>query len=303
MDCNPPGFSVHGVFQARVSKVRKAHNTTVIINFYRNNENCINLPLVYQRWHVVASMEMCHSDPSSRKDLPPCSGAKGMISRWPSAVSTFRVCLSFGSCPAHGCHILSEGGRSTKGRVRQSILQGWLQTSLSHHLLSANRTAVQINSHNQHEQNCYLRPLPAPKTSNLVYQSKFLLLLPKMIFFELQVTNQVPFQWWSSICLPNIFSSLQSLSCVQLLVTPWTAASQASLSITNSRSLLKLMSMMSWVSDAIQPSHPLSPPSLPTFNLSQHRVFSNESALHIRWPKYWSFSFNISPSNEYSGLI
>ena len=58
-----------------------------------------------------------------------------------------------------------------------------------------------------------------------------------------------------------------------------------------------------WVGDAIQPSHPLLSPSPPTFNLSQHRVFSNESALHIRWPKYWSFSFNISSSNEYSGLI
>ena len=57
------------------------------------------------------------------------------------------------------------------------------------------------------------------------------------------------------------------------------------------------------VSDAIQPSHPLSSPSPPAFNLSQNRVFSNESALCIRWPKYWSFSFNISPSNEYLGLI
>ena len=57
------------------------------------------------------------------------------------------------------------------------------------------------------------------------------------------------------------------------------------------------------VSDAIQPSHPLLSPSPPAFNLSQHRVFSNESFLRIRWPKYWSFSFNISPSSEYSGLI
>ena len=59
-----------------------------------------------------------------------------------------------------------------------------------------------------------------------------------------------------------------------------------------------------WVSDAIQPSHPLSPSSPPAFDLSQHQgLFPNESALHIRWPKYWSFSFSISPSNEYSGLI
>ena len=58
-----------------------------------------------------------------------------------------------------------------------------------------------------------------------------------------------------------------------------------------------------WVGDAIQPSHPLSSPSPPTFNLSSIRVFSNELVLHIRWPKYWSFSFNISPSNEHSGLL
>ena len=57
------------------------------------------------------------------------------------------------------------------------------------------------------------------------------------------------------------------------------------------------------VGDAIQPSHPLSSPSPPALNLSQHRVFSNESALYIRWPKYWSFSFNITPSNEHPGLI
>ena len=58
-----------------------------------------------------------------------------------------------------------------------------------------------------------------------------------------------------------------------------------------------------WVGDAIQPSHLLSPPSLPAFNLSQHQVFSNESVPCIRWPKYWNFSFNISPSNEHPGLI
>ena len=91
--------------------------------------------------------------------------------------------------------------------------------------------------------------------------------------------------------------SVQSLSRVQLIVTPWIATLQASLSITNSRSSLKLMS---WVSDAIQSSHPLSSPSPLAFNLSQHQGLLNESVLCIRWPKYWSFS--ISPSNEYSGL-
>ena len=93
---------------------------------------------------------------------------------------------------------------------------------------------------------------------------------------------------------------VQSLSRVQLFVTPWTAAHQASLSITNSRSLLRLVSL-----ESVMPSNhlilcrPLL--LLPSIFLSS-RVFSNESALHIRWPKYWRFSFSISPSNEYLGL-
>ena len=97
------------------------------------------------------------------------------------------------------------------------------------------------------------------------------------------------------------FSSVQSLSCVWLFETLWIAAGQASLSITNSRSLLKLMSI-----ESVMPSshlilcrpplllHPI-PPSI--------RIFSNESTLRMRWPKYWSFSFSISPSNEHPGLI
>ena len=96
------------------------------------------------------------------------------------------------------------------------------------------------------------------------------------------------------------FSSVQSLSRIRLFVTPRTAAHQASLSITNSWILLQLIVQ---VGDVIQLSHPLSSPSSPTFNVSQLRVFSNESVSCIRWPKYWSFSFSISPSNEYSGLI
>ena len=97
------------------------------------------------------------------------------------------------------------------------------------------------------------------------------------------------------------FSSVQSLSCVWLFATPWTAARQASLSITNSWSLLKLMSMESVMPfNRLILCHPLLllPSIFPSI-----RVFSNESVLHIRWPKYWSFSFNISPSSEYSRLI
>ena len=99
----------------------------------------------------------------------------------------------------------------------------------------------------------------------------------------------------------KVFVVFQSLSCVRLFVTPWTAACQASLSFTISQSLLKLMSL-----ESVMPSnhfilcHPLLllPSIFPSI-----RVFPSESALRIRWPKYWSFSFSISPTNEYSGLI
>ena len=97
-----------------------------------------------------------------------------------------------------------------------------------------------------------------------------------------------------------IYSSVQLLSLVQFFETPWTAAHQASLSITNSWSLLKLMSI-----ELVMPSNHLIlcrllllPSIFPSI-----RVFSNESVLCIRWPEYWSFSFSISPSNEYLGLI
>ena len=104
-----------------------------------------------------------------------------------------------------------------------------------------------------------------------------------------------------SIFLCASVSSVQSLSCVQLFATPWIAVCQASLSITNSQSLPKLMSIK-WVmpSSHLILCRPLLllPPILPSF-----RLFSNESTFHMRWPKYWTFSFSISPSNEYSGLI
>ena len=99
----------------------------------------------------------------------------------------------------------------------------------------------------------------------------------------------------------HVISSVQLLSPLRLFATPWTAAHQASLSITNSQSLLKLMSIQ-----LVMPSNHfilccprlLLPSIFPSI-----RIFSNESVLLIRWPKYWSFSFSISPSNEYSGLI
>ena len=109
----------------------------------------------------------------------------------------------------------------------------------------------------------------------------------QLFFFFLQITDFVVV--------------VQSLSHVQLLVTPWTAAHQASLSITNSWSLLKHMSIESAMpsNHLILCLHLLLLPSI----FTSIRVFSNESSLCIRWPKYWSFSFNISPSSEYSGGI
>ena len=102
------------------------------------------------------------------------------------------------------------------------------------------------------------------------------------------------------IISPTISQSVQSLSRVQLFATLWTAARQVSLSITNSQSLLKLISI-----ESVMPSNHLilcCPLLLPPSIFPSIRVFSNK-LVHIRWPKYWSFSFNISPSSEYSGLI
>jgi len=100
-------------------------------------------------------------------------------------------------------------------------------------------------------------------------------------------------------CFDIAVNSVQSLSCVRLFATPWTAAHQASLSITNSCSLLKLMSIeLVMPSNHLSLCHPL--PLLPSI-FPSIRIFSNESVLHIRWPNYWSFT--ISPSSEHSGLI
>ena len=107
---------------------------------------------------------------------------------------------------------------------------------------------------------------------------------------------------WLTLFVDNLqFSSVQSLSHVWLFATTWTAARQASLSITNSWSLLKLMSI-----ESVMPSNHLilcCPLLLLPSIFPSKRVFSNESVLCITWPKYWSFSFSISPSNEYLGLI
>ena len=129
----------------------------------------------------------------------------------------------------------------------------------------------------------------------------------------IQISQQAGHVFWHSHVIKNfpqfvvihivkgfLLSSVQSLSHVQLFMKPWTAACQASLSITNSWSLLKLM-----FTKLVMPSNNLilcRPITLLPSILPSLRVLSNESILHIRWPKHWSFSFSISPSNEYSGL-
>ena len=119
--------------------------------------------------------------------------------------------------------------------------------------------------------------------------------------FRNQGTRKVKSLWKIHFAISVQFRSVQLLSRVRLFVTPWTAACQASLSITNSRSSPKLMSI-----ELVMPSnHPIlcRPLLLLPSIFASIRVFSNESVLRIRWPKYWSFSFNISPSNEHPGLI
>ena len=121
------------------------------------------------------------------------------------------------------------------------------------------------------------------------------------MFMTLKLLNKLMFVFRVLKTCSYWIQSVQLLSHVQLFATPWTVARQASLSITNSQSLLKLMFL-----ESVMPSNHLIlcrpllllPPIPPSI-----KVFSNESVLHIRWPKYWSFSFSISPSNEYSGLI
>ena len=96
------------------------------------------------------------------------------------------------------------------------------------------------------------------------------------------------------------FSSVQSLSCVLLFATPWITAHQASV---HHQLPEFTQTQVHRVGDAIQPSHPLLSPSPPDPSPSQHQSLSNEPTFHLRWPKYWSFSFRISPSNEHLGLI
>ena len=129
--------------------------------------------------------------------------------------------------------------------------------------------------------------------------SVFVLLVPLRSLVSGQLSRPCWPVFLGQHVLRVAFVVVQSLSHVQLFVTPWTAARQASLSITNSWSLLKLMSI-----ESVMPSNHLifcHPLLLPPSILPSIRVFSNESVLRIRWPKYWRFS--ISPYNEYSGLI
>ena len=147
--------------------------------------------------------------------------------------------------------------------------------------------------------------VPGGSAFNLVHNWLPTVILPGLLRWENQVAcPTVSVSVHCSInaksCL-TLFSSVQLLSCVQLFVTPWIAPHQASLSITNCQSLLKLMPIkLVLPSNQLILCRPLFllPPIPPRI-----RVFSNESTLRIRWPKCWSFSFSINPSNEHTGLI
>ena len=138
-------------------------------------------------------------------------------------------------------------------------------------------------------------PLPPPVSDGSNYDKFFVVLSSDSYFYN--------FHPKILLSLSSSFLVAWSLSRVRLFATPWTACSTPGFPVFHSLwSLLRLMSIESMM-PSIQPSHPLSTPSPSALNLSQHRVFYNEPALPVRWPKYRRFSFSISPSNEYSGLI
>ena len=136
-----------------------------------------------------------------------------------------------------------------------------------------------------------------------IYGNRFISLSSLLPLFPLWYSLRIPEESYLIVFFPSVglLGSVQSLGHVLFFVTPWTGARQASVSITNSRSLSKLMSIMSVMpSNHLILCHPLLllPSVFPSI-----RVFSDKSVLCIRWPKYWSFSLSISPSNEYSGLV
>ena len=146
---------------------------------------------------------------------------------------------------------------------------------------------------------CYTMLQTSTHTSSGTLSDRISWLLVQHSFHVIEESVFSKHCFWEFLCIQ--FSSVQSLSRVRLFATPWIAARQASLSITNSRSSLRLMSI-----ESVMPSSHLIlwrpllllPPVPPSI-----RVFPDESTLRMRWPKYWSFSFSISPSDEHSGLI
>ena len=228
--------------------------------------------------------------------MPVCSlnSDHGQLSGFsPTDLCTARVLVSEGSCsqglgslcPAmHFTYINS----SSSAFIPQSLYpRPWVAVSMSPYVWRGHCfSPVWLNTH-------YIPLLPFPFTSPQPHGPSDCGSLP----FRAPSTGG-----HTHICADcPTFSSVQSLSHVQLLAIPWIAARQASLSITNSRSSLKLTSI-----ESVMPSshlilcHPL----LLLSSISPSiRVFSNESALRMRWPKYWSFSFSISPSDKHSGLV
>ena len=121
----------------------------------------------------------------------------------------------------------------------------------------------------------------------------------KFLIFHIERTNGRYLCIYSNLCF-FFFFCLVAQSCLTLC-NPMDCSTPGFLVLNHFPEFAQ--THVHRVSDAIQPSHPLSPPSPPAYSLSQHQGISSESLLHVRWPKYWSFSFNVSPSNEYSGLI
>ena len=148
---------------------------------------------------------------------------------------------------------------------------------------------------------CFLK-LEALRWRHFFSHSKSMYLPDELALFPLRNVSLYPWQCsllWSLFCL--IFSSVQWLKSCPTLCDPMECSTPG---LPVHHQLPKFtQTHVHWVGDAIQPFHPLSSPSPPAFNPSQHQVISNELVFRIRWPKYWRFSFSISPSNEYLGLI
>ena len=285
MDCSTPDFPVRlGQMERHIMLLALHIN---LFQLHSGNRFIFS----WIQFSSVAQSCLTSCDPYSTWGFPVPSPTPGAclnsypLSRWCHPAISYSF-VPFSSClqsyPASGSFIVSQfftsGGQSIGVSASASVLpmniQGWFPLG-STGLISCCPRNSQESS-------------PAPQFRSISSLVLSFLYGPTLISIH---------DYWKN----RQFSSVQSLSHVWLFVTPWTAACQAFLSITNSWSLLKLMSI-----DLVMPSNHLilcHPLLLPPSIFPSIRVFLDESVLHIRWCKYWSFSFSISPSSEYSGLI